>query len=230
MPFSTKMSAANRAARRTGLALTLALPLALAASALAAERTPFKPDPADQAAAKAAVLQRADLGAGWRGGATKPDLSTDTGCADWKPKQSDLLVTGAAASEFKATGLDIGSEVHVLQTAQMVQLDWQRTVVHPRTLSCLRRGLAQDLTDPQSKLVSVSKLPFPRLTAQTLAFRTLVDVTSNGSTVRVMFDFVAVGKGRSELALMTAAPYAGRTAVKAAEVRLARILLGRLTR
>ncbi len=235
MPFtarvSTAASPAVRTARRTALllALALALSLVLAASALAAERTPFRANPADQAAAKAAVLQRADLGAGWHGGATKPDLSTDTGCADWKPKQSDLLVTGAAASDFKATGLEIGSEVHVLRTAQMVHLDWQRTVVHPRTLGCLRQALAKELGDPQSKLVSVSKLPFPRLTAQTLAFRTLVDVTSNDSTVRVMVDFVAVGKGRSELALVTTAPYAGRTEVKAAEVRLARMLLGRLT-
>jgi hypothetical protein len=226
MPFSASRSAAACTARRTGLVLVVSL--ALAASALAAERTPFKANPADQAAAKAGVLQRGDLGAGWSGGATTPDFSTDTGCTDWQPKQSDLLVTGAAASEYRTSGLQISSQVNVLETARMVRLDWQRTVVAARTLGCLRAGVAKAITDPQTKLVSVSKVPFPRVTAQTTAFRVLIDVTHNGSTVRVLSDLVAVGRGRSELTLTTTSAYAARAAVKAAEVRLARTLAARL--
>jgi hypothetical protein len=52
---------------------------------------------ADQAAARAVVIRRADLGStGWAGGPTKPDLSSGPTCANYHPKVSDLVLTGAA--------------------------------------------------------------------------------------------------------------------------------------
>jgi hypothetical protein len=224
MSFFTRPAAA-RAGRSTGL--VLAFGLVLAASALAAP-TPFKANPADQAAATAAVAQRRDFGGDWSGGATKPDLSADTGCADWNPKQSDLLVTGAAATSYKAPGMQIDTEVHVLKSSAMVRLDWQRTIVAPRMLSCLREGFAKEVTAAGTEVVSVKRLPFPRLTSQTTAFQALIDITRNGSTGRLMVDIVVIGKGRSELTLVTSAPYAAQAAVKAGEVRVARILTARL--
>jgi hypothetical protein len=226
MPFSSNRPAAARAARST--ALVFAFSLVLAATAFAGERIPFKGNAADQAAAKAAVVQRSDLGAGWTGGATKPDLSSDTGCAGWTPKQSDLVMTGAAASTFTAKGLQISSEVNVLQSTKMVRLDWQRTAIDPRALGCVREGLAKALNNATRKLISVNRLSFPRLTAQTLAFRALVDVKSNGSTLRLISDIVVVGKGRNELTLLATASYASRTPVKAIEIQLARLLTSRL--
>ena len=57
----------------------------------------IKFNPADQAAARAVVIRRADLGSsGWVGGPTKPDLSSGPTCANYHPKVSDLVLTGAA--------------------------------------------------------------------------------------------------------------------------------------
>ncbi len=213
-------------ARRTiaatgGCAVALVLAGAALADAIQVHYTA-----ADQAAARAELLKTADLGAGWTGGARKPDVSSDLGCTSYKPKQSDLVVTGAAAAEFSHTGLDIRSEAHVLRTAKMVALDWQRTVVAPQVLPCLREA-ASKTSSPQAQFVSLNRLAFPRVTSRTAAFRGLVDVTSGGSTVRVLVDIVAIGKGRSELTLATTAPYAARASVQPAEVRLARILAAR---
>ncbi len=226
MSFSSLRGALVRKAPGTGL--VCAFSLIFVGSALALERVPFKANPADQAGAKAAVVKRADLGAGWRGGATKVDLSADSGCPDWKPKQSDLRVTGAAASRFVATGLVIKSEVHVFQSAAMVRLDWQRTVVPPRAFSCARETMANDSSDPEIKFVSFTRLSFPHVTSQTMAFRALLDVAGKGPTVRMMMDVVFVGTGRSELSLYTTAPFMSQAVVKAAEIRLARTLAARL--
>jgi hypothetical protein len=224
--FSFKRLAAHRLAPSAGL--VLAFSLVVAASALAANRIPFKANAADQAAARLAVVHRADLGAGWTGGSTKPQYSSDTGCADWKPKQSDLLITGAAASTFQTPGLFVESEVDVLQSAQMVTLDWQRTAIDPHAIGCMRKGLAKAINSAKAKLVSVNPRGFPHLTSQTLAFRALIDVTSNGSTHRVIYDMVAIGAGRNELTLLVTGAYASQTAVRVLEVQLARLLTARL--
>ncbi len=78
--------------------------LAVIQAALA-ERYPVRYSVADQAAARAAVLKKSDLGAatGWEGGATKPDLS-DHACGGYEAKRSDLLLTGAAASTWRLWG------------------------------------------------------------------------------------------------------------------------------
>jgi hypothetical protein len=215
--------------RRTITAAAACVAALAAAGAALADEIQVHYTAADQAAARAELLRSADLGAGWTRAATKPDLSSDADCGGFNPKQSDLVVTGAAASEFRRTGLDIRSEVHVLRTARMVALDWQRTVVAAQVLACLRQGTAKAVTNPQTRFVSLNRLAFPRVTARTAAFRALMDVTSSGTTVRVLVDIVAIGKGRSELTLMTTAPYAARTALQPAEVRLARILAARAT-
>jgi hypothetical protein len=150
-------------------------------------------------------------------------------CAGFDPKQSDLVVTGAAASEFRRTGLDFRSEAHVMRTPRMVVLDWQRTVTDPRVLPCLRQDTAKSVNDANTRFVSLKRIAFPAVTSRTAAFRALVDVTSGGQTVRVLVDVVAIGKGRSELTLTTSAPYAARASVLPAEVRLARILAAHAT-
>jgi hypothetical protein len=55
----------------------------------------------------------------------------------------------------------------------------------------------------------------------------LVDVTASGKTVRVMIDTVVIGRGRTEIGLVTVAPYAARAPVEAAEARLAVLLAKR---
>ena len=114
--------------RRTGsrvLVLAAALGMCLAwAGTAAADKEKVRLTTAGQAAARAIVLRRTDLGAasGWSGGAKKPDLSQSMDCATYEPKQSDLVLVGAAQSVWKHTGLELESEAQVLQTPGMVRL------------------------------------------------------------------------------------------------------------
>jgi hypothetical protein len=203
----------------------LVVGLALSAAAWA-DNYRFRFTAADQAAARAVLLQRADLGTTvmWKGGTKKPDLSAQPTCPTYHPKESDLVVTGAAASDFSTTGLEFDSEVEVLQTAAMVRLDWQRSDT-PALLPCLRSQFA---SSTQVKLVSLKRIGFPHLATYTTALRLVMDITRSGQTVRVLVDLVALGRDRTEVTLTTTAPFANRQVVAAAEVRLARILVSRI--
>jgi hypothetical protein len=203
--------------------------LALAPFA-AADKEPVHFTADGQADARAAVIKRIDLGstAAWTGGPTKPDLDSPFPACRYKPKQSDLVVTGAAESNWKAPGLEFDSESDVLETAGMVRLDWQRTVTAPQVLPCLGAGLAKAAT-PTEHLVSVKRIDFPQLTEYVRAVRMVLDVAApSGGKVPVMLDVILVGHGRTEISLTTTAPYAERAAVGAAELRLAEILISRI--
>ena len=194
----------------------------------AADKEKVQLTAAGQAAARAAVLTRADIGTagGWTGGATKPDLSSTLPCANFRPKQSDLVLIGAAASTWKHAGLEFQSEAQVLRTPGMVRLDWQRTVLAPNVLPCLRSVFSKQAGS--GRLVSLRRLAFPQIAEYTRAFRGLLDVPASGTTVRVMVDMVLAGRGRTEITLMSFAPFAAEQAVRAAEVRLARVLVARV--
>ena len=116
--------------------LTAAL-LALAVAG-AAQANQIRLGKADQALARAAVVHRADLGgSGWRGGSKKPDLASGSVCVSYHPKDSDLVTTGAAETEWTNGALTFNSEVLLLKTATMVGADWHRSV-RPSALVCLR--------------------------------------------------------------------------------------------
>ena len=199
----------------------VALMLALVQVASAAEPQPTKFNAADQAAAKAITLKLSDLGAGWKGGPTKPDLTSDT-CPT---KRSDLVLTGAARSQFQGSGVFVSSEANVLRTAAMVRTDWQRTVANPAFWACGKRELANA---PGAKLVSLKKVAFPKMAGYSARYRVLYDYGKAGSPALVLIDLIMVGRGRSEITLMLSAPYADRAAADAAGRRLAAILVGRI--
>jgi len=73
--------------------------LALAAAALGKEK--IRLSAADTAVARAVVIRRSDLRPrqGWKGGLVKPDFSRPV-CPFFHPNNSDLVVTGAAESDW----------------------------------------------------------------------------------------------------------------------------------
>jgi hypothetical protein len=73
-------------------------------------------------------------------------------------------------------------------------------------------------------------MAFPRVATYTNAVRILLDVQTSASTtpVKVFVDLVLVGRSRTEITLTTTAPLLASTTVRAAEVRLARLLAGRV--
>ena len=195
--------------------------------ALAVEKQPRRYNAADQAAAKAATLKLSDFtpGAGWKGGAVPPDVTPDNPCAS---KISDLVITGDARSEFKAAtaGLRISSETVVLESAAMVAADWQRTVGNAAFMACTRQAYSK----PEAGVTTISfkKLAFPKLTRYTARYRLLAEVRASQSPVRVLVDIILLGQSRGETTLIFTAPYVARAAVDAAELRLARTLVGRI--
>jgi hypothetical protein len=207
-----------------------AVALALAATALAGDgKEQIKLNARDQALARSIVIRRADVGTapGWSGGMKKPDLSGGLSCANYHPEQSDLVVTGTAESEFhNVRGLLLDSEAQVLRTARMVRLDWERSVIAPGAVPCLRQTIVKSIGSG-GKLVSFRKLAFPRIGDVRAAFLLMLDVKAQGTSVRVMVEPVLVGTGRVEITLMGAAPAGAEKSVTAAQVRLARILVAR---
>jgi hypothetical protein len=216
--------------KRVHLPLLAAIASALVLSqAAAAAQMPVRINAADQAAARAAVLKSSDLGrvAGWKGGTSKPDFS-QSACGGYEPKRSDLLVTGAAASEWTHTsGLVFMSEIWVMKTPAMLRLDWQRAVAHPGYAACLIRKAFANA--PGTKVISFKQTTFPKLAPLSGRYRLLIDYTDRKPTLRMMFDTILIGKGRTELTFVAIAPYADRAAVDAAELRLARALAARAT-
>lgn len=218
-------------AKRLLLVLGLAVVVGLVFVGVAvADKEKIALTKAGQSAARAAVIRRSDLGAatGWTGGARTPDLSGQMPCTSFHPKQSDLVLVGAAQTVWKHAGLELDSEAQVLKTPAMVQLDWRRTVLAPQMLPCMRSGLAKGLGS-SARLVSLRPLPFPQLATYTHAYRALADVTVATGTVRVVVDMVLVGRGRTEITLSVTAPAAGAGAAGAAEITLARLLAARIT-
>ena len=215
------------AGRRIGVWSLAAVVVALAVSAAAwADNYTYRLNAADQAVARATVLRRGDLGkAPWKGGPVKPDTSAVT-CANYHPKLADLVVTGDAESDFKdGDVLVFDSQVSILQTAQMVRLDWHRSIETPGALSCLRSHVASAVG---GRLISAQRLAFPHVATFTAAFRVVFDVITSGETIRYFVDAVALAKDRTEITLTTTAPFGARGPVDAAEVRLARLLASRI--
>ena len=200
----------------------------LLARAALADREQIHLTAAGQKAAHAAVLTRTDVGTapGWSYKTRKPDLSGNIGCANFNPKQSDLVLNGAAEVEWSRAGLDLDSEAQVLQTPAMVKLDWRRTVLAAGVEACLR-SLFQKQSTAAAKFVSFNRLAFPAVGTYSRAYRALIDYTENSQTVRVSVDLVLVGTGHTEITLTTTAPLAAGPAVKTLEVRLARALQAR---
>jgi hypothetical protein len=182
---------------------------------------------AGQAQAKAEVLRRADIGAGWKGGFVKPDLTSSMPCTSYQPKQSDLVLIGAAETTFAKPGLEVDTEAQLLKASAMVERDWQRTIVDPRVIPCLRVGLVKAL-GAKATLVSFRKVAFPHVLPLSQGFRLVAKVTTPNGSVPVEIDFVAMGRGRSEITLTLSGLASTRDSIHAAEVHLAHVLAARV--
>jgi hypothetical protein len=199
----------------------------VAAAAALAEKPKIARTPAGNTQARAVVLRRADLGKGWSGGFKKPDFSSGLKCS-YHPKQSDLVVVGAAETTWdRPTTYEIDSEAFVMRTASMVRRDWRRTVIAPQVLPCLRKTF-REILGSSGKVISIRRVPFPHLTTYTRAFRFLATLGSGTNRERFESDFVAMGAGRDEVSLTLTAAGGNATWLRAQELRLARVLAHRM--
>ena len=210
------------------LAGTALVVLFVAATAQAGGgREKVKLTPFGQASAKAVLMTKGDLGtgSGWTGGATKPDLANTLQCPGFHPKQSDLVLIGAAEVKYKHQGLQFDNEVEIMKTARMVRLDWERTVHSNKFLPCIRRLFASSL-GAKGKLVSVDPLAMPPITRNTIAFRVRFD--TGKPITHLLIDMLFFGKGRTEVSLATTTTVSAAAVVGKAELVLARRLARRI--
>ena len=205
--------------------LVCAVPSALAGSG--GEAIDF--NGADQAAARAAIIRRPDLRSRrWTGGPIKPDLTPPQTCRNWRPKQSDLVLTGAAESNFRQSLLrSMDTEMKILGTARMVDVDWRREQLAPGVLSCQRRLLRASF-GPSASVISFARVPFPRITPRVAEYRAVAELAlSKGERPRFVVDLVLASRRRSELSVVSLAPFAQRSEVSVDVRRLIRIMLSR---
>ena len=211
------------------IALCLVVLVAGAAFAATGEKEQIQLTKADQAAARRAVAVRSDLGSGnWSGGYSKPDLSQSASCATFHPKQADLVVTGAAESDWTEQGLQLETVAQVLKTRAMVAADWRRTILAPGAASCLRSRLLKDLGKGVT-FVSFRRVIFAPVATNAQAFLLLVDVKANTRKVRIAIEFVAIAQGRTELTLVSIAQNAVQKVVSQIDAQIARELVARAT-
>src|SRR2546422_2051308 len=135
----------------------------------------IKLNAADMAAARRSVIELGhfDGAPGWKGGPKKPNLSSPTpSCPkyNYHPKQSDLVVTGAAESVFRGQGVYFDSAAEVLQDQVMVSNDFVRSVWAPGSLRCLGHYFAKGLR-PGQRLLSFRRIRFPRVAQFVAEFR-----------------------------------------------------------
>ena len=200
-----------------------------AAFAAAGEKEQIHLTKADQAAAKRAVASRADLGSGnWTGGFTKPDLSQAAGCASFHPKQADLVVTGAAETNWTEQGLQLETVAQILKTRAMVAADWRRTVLAHGAVPCLRSRLLKDLGKAIT-FVSFRRVVFAPVATNAQAFLMLVDVKTSSGKVRVAVEFVVIAQGRTELTIVSIVQNAVQKVVAQIDAQIARSLVARAT-
>ena len=210
------------------IALSLVALAAGAAAAATGEKEQIRLTKADQAAARRAVAARSDLGSGtWTGGFAKPDLSQSAGCANFHPKQADLVVTGAAESDWSDQGLQLDTQAQILKTPAMVAADWRRTILAPGAVQCLRSRLFKKLG--AVTFVSFRRVIFAPVATNAEAFLMLVDVKTSTAKVRVAVEFVAIAHGRTELTIVSVVNNAVQKVVAQIDAQIARVMVARAT-
>jgi hypothetical protein len=223
------MSTSTRAVRAPRLLVMASiLVLALSASATASTgQQKIKLTSEGQAAAKAALLTLDDFSyiPGWTGGPVKPDAPSSAECVKPGSKPLTLVTNGDQKTTFKYPGLSFTSEATVFETAAMVRRDWARSF-WPQMLPCLRKTLAKSIR-PNTRIVSVKTLSFPRVASTTYAIRVKMIVTVNGKSITMLADSIFLGSGRTEAVMSIASPPTPH--LVAVEAHFAQLIATRIT-
>jgi hypothetical protein len=218
-------------ARPCRIALLLAAgALVFAGAASAAGVWPKKqPNAADQAFAKKSVLHLNDFtpGSGWtaasmHGSSGKND--EPAACQGSAFSDQGRVITGSAQSSFKAPGLQVWTWAEVMQTLGMVRRDVAEAS-DAVLMKCMRASFQQEMPKG-TQLVSLKKLAWPPVGDWHVAYRALLDVVVQGTTVRLQVDMVFVQNKRAEITLMQMAPFAISALAQAGEERMVQRLAG----
>jgi hypothetical protein len=195
----------------------------------------------DQGRAEAMLLTRGDLGARWRTGAdvTGDAEAFDLRCSGHEPDESDLTITGTAASApFERSGGAAFSYVRSFATLYLsrdhASASWMR-MIRPTLVRCLVRLLDREMqlqgarpADVRVQATSVKRIAFPRVASRTAAYRVSGYATTDTFRLPLHLDVVLLGSGRAHggiVAFSFLHPLS-----RSAEVRLGRAVAARMAR
>jgi hypothetical protein len=220
----------RRSLTGVGLATAVASVLALAFTAVAAaDDYTRKIVAGDQTAVNDAILKKADFGSlTVIGGTEKIPRTSEPLCPYFDPKERDLVITGEVMNVWRNPLFEMRSNVSMFKRAGMVALDWERSYLPGTFLRCMGERMQKSL-GKNGKVVSSTRIDFPKIGDRTFAIRIVMDVVSGGAKARMMMDAVWVAQGRSEVVLLTTTRYDVRQAIKPVEVRFLRLMASRLT-
>lgn len=194
---------------RAVLLAILAAALVAPSAATAADGLPRKAlTKSGQATARSVVLERGDLGASFTPVARDRDQHLPKGARCKALDESDLTVTGDAASpDFRfAQGpvfVTVGSTAQVYRTLREANASWSRGTTR-QTTTCLG-DIIRLSGSPRQKItvVSAKKVPFPSVSPKTAAYRIVVNIAVAGSPpVRAYVDAVILQHGRIQSGLL----------------------------
>jgi hypothetical protein len=193
---------------KRGIVVCLVVVAALAVVvAAAAGRDPrlekLRLAPADGRLARAAVVRRSDLPAGWA--QARPTSTSDQQapvCPGYRPNFSKFTLTGQADSRFSAQGgaSSLNARVEVYKTKAQARGDFALST-RPPVARCLSVVLQRETAKAASSVtfvpVSSRRVQGPRLGERSVLYRVVGDLSGGGARVRIYVDAYVVLRGRS---------------------------------
>lgn len=149
------------------------------------------------------MLKLADLGPGFKASRSSGDNS-NLRCKGYSPDESDLTEIGSADSPdlTRPDGTFISSSVSIYKSAAEGATSWTR-VVRPGILRCLTK-VVESASDASTKLrvTGSRRLTLTKLAPRQAGYRLSVLVATGGKQIPATFDFVLLGKGDANAAVI----------------------------
>jgi hypothetical protein len=217
-----------RKAVLVGIAISL-----VAAAAAAAD--PLDPKThivsADQSAAVAALLTRADLGSAWSGGEITPSSFKAPRCPSLEPSFHKLTMTAHAEASFNlgSTGWQIDSDVTMLKTKQQVATQY-KLLFTPALPGCIRYDLLKTTGASTNTSLGPSEKvkTFPKLATVSVLYRVPIYFKSGKQTLTFDDDTLFLSKDRTQFWVNFLAPGADVAILDVREKEIAKTLLNRV--
>lgn len=182
---------------------------------------------AGQASARAAVVHEADLDSNWVGGISQPppDPHAHVPCAGelrWSPKESDIVVTGAAQAHYSISRVvELASFAQSVRTPEMAIRGWQRWATGT-FVPCLRAAIAA----PGVPVTSVGRMSFPAVGSFRAAYRAIAGGRAQGPYQFVQ-DWILIAQECVRLHLIVTTYRVYEAVVSKLERQLATVLAAR---
>jgi hypothetical protein len=202
--------------------------LAIAGTALADHQDPQKRiTSADQARARAMLLKQSDFAPGFK---TDPASNEPDPHIDCPPSvgEADLTLTGDVEGSLFTRGVvSVQSIAQIYESVADASASWRRGT-SAAGLDCVRELLRREFAKEKIRFVSLREVAFPRVGQRTVAYRIVLSATEGQVTLKLYLDLVVVMHSRAHVQVIAGSAF--QPFARAEEVRLARVVAGRMAR